>query len=121
MVVILVLQPGERGDSLGAILLYLFVLTIEAILFVPFSLAVTAELVQRQVLARRFMWSKALTRFLLGLSIAAGPVYRPLLWLHPLGRAHGAEKEVLFYSISAIFAFLALKIRRPGASVVSTA
>ena len=70
-----------------------------------------AELIQRKVLVRRFMWSKALLRSLMVWPIVAGPAYvavfvgsgRPVHWV---------EIEILFYSLSAASAFIALRITK---------
>jgi hypothetical protein len=111
---ILPFVPKDDDAPGGGIVLILLVV-FEASLLIPLSLAVTAEMIQRKIQARRFQWSKALSRYLLALPVAIGPVYATI-WVAPLMESyrptHYLLKEAFFYCVSGIFAFFALRIRR---------
>jgi hypothetical protein len=73
-----VVVPFARDDSPGLGFLWFLVFIAVATLLIPLSLGVTAELIQRRVLARRFEWPKAVLRSLAALPVAVGPVYAAL-------------------------------------------
>jgi len=92
---------------------WLYVFLLEATLLVPVSLALTAEVVERNVQARRFSWPKACRRLLVALPIAVGPLYTALfenLTVKNQRIAHRFQVGVLLYCVSAAFAYLALRI-----------
>lgn len=94
-------------------LFWLFAFLAEVSLLVPLSLALTAELVERNVQARRFSWPKARKRFLVALPIAIGPLYTAqfvILTAENRRIAHWFQVEVLLNCVSAAFAYLALRI-----------
>ena len=64
---------GDDSPALG--ILWSLVFCAEAGLLIPVSLAITAELIDRQVHFRRFQWSKVFFRFLLALPICVGLLY----------------------------------------------
>jgi hypothetical protein len=109
-------------DAPGNGLLWFLVIVGEASLLVPFSLGVTAELIQRKIQRRPFRWSKALLRFACALPIAIGPAYavlfvmpyidsrRPVFW---------EGKEIVAYGVSAASAYFALRIARDNSGAVA--
>jgi len=108
--------PWARiDDSPGLGILWILVFILEASLLIPLSLGLTAELVERKVHARRFKWSKALSRSLLALPMVVGPVYS-VVWVHFYVESrrptHWFWKEIFFYCLSAFFAYFALRIHR---------
>jgi hypothetical protein len=106
---------AHPDDDLGIGFLWILIFASVASLCLPLCLGVTAELIQRKVLVRRFGWSKALLRSLIALPIAVGPVYAAV-FVAPFveGRrpTHWVEKEILFYALSAASAYVALRIRK---------
>lgn len=105
--------PGDDSPALG--LLWFMAATALAALFVPVSLGFTAEIIERKVQRRHFRWLKALVRFLLVLPALVGPLYSAVyVWgrVESARPKYGVEKEIFLYSVSAIFAFLALRIRK---------
>jgi hypothetical protein len=107
--------PFAGGDSdLGIGFLWILIFAALASLLIPLCLGITAELIQRRISVRRFTWSKALLRFVLALPIAVGPIYAALSvapFIPSRRPTHWAEKEIILYGFSAIFAFFALRIR----------
>ena len=108
----MVLFYGRGDDSPALGILWFLSILFAASLLIPLSLGVTAEIIDRKIHARPFKWLKALWRFLLALPISLAPLYaiwcmfhvessRPAFWI---------EKEVALCCISAIFAYLALRI-----------
>ena len=106
--VLATLPFARPGDDLGIIFLWAIIFAFVTSLCLPLCLGITAELIQRAVLSRRFMWSKALFRSLMALPIAVGPAY-VAVFVRP---AHWVEIEMLFYALSAASAFTALRIRK---------
>jgi hypothetical protein len=105
--------PGDDSPALGMLWILLFV-AISGLL-VPVCLGFTAELVQAKVLVCRFNWGRGLLRVVLALPIGVGPVYA--WWVLLMRReevrpAHWFAKVILLSSLSAVSAFLALRIRR---------
>jgi hypothetical protein len=103
------------GDDLGIGFLWILIFVATASLCLPLCLGITAELIQRNVLSRRFTWSKALLRSLLALPIAVGPVYAAMSvapFVESRRPVHWVEKEILAYALSAAFAYIALRIRK---------
>lgn len=113
---ILATLPFARGDDdLGIGFLWILIFASIASLCLPLCLGVTAELIQRNVLARRFTWSKALLRSLMALPIAVGPAYAALSvapFVESRRPTHWVEKEILLYALSAATAYIALRIRK---------
>jgi hypothetical protein len=58
--------PADENPVIGGFF-WLFALLAEGTLLVPLSLAITAELVEREVQSRCFSWSNALRRFLVAI------------------------------------------------------
>ena len=116
MSTLLFARPGDDSYTEAAFgFLWFLVFSAEAGLIIPLSLAITAELVERRVQVRRFKWSKALSRFLIALPIGVGPVYAAVFvipFVDSRRPAHWAPKEVLFYCLSGVFAYFALRITR---------
>jgi hypothetical protein len=112
---VLSVLPWASDDSPGIGILWVLVFLSEATILILFSLSVTAELIQRKVLARRFRWSKALLRFLLAIPMAVGPLFA-IVWVIPFVEAsrpaHWREKEVILYCVSVAFAYFALRVRK---------
>jgi hypothetical protein len=102
---------ANAGDDLGIGFLWAIIFASVASLCLPLSLGITAELIQRKVLARRFMWSKALLRSLMALPIAVGPAY-VAVFVGSRRPSHWVEIEIPFYGLSAASAFMALRIRK---------
>jgi hypothetical protein len=109
--VLATLPFAQPDGDLGIGFLWVSIFASVASLCLPLCLGITAELIQRKVLARRFMWSKALLRSLMALPIAVGPVY-VAVFLGSRRPAHWVEIEILFYSLSAVSAFIAVRIRK---------
>lgn len=112
--VLATLPFAHADDDLGIGFLWILIFAAVVSLCLPLCLGITAELIQRKVLARRFTWSKALLRSLMALPIAVGPMYaqlsvaffgnrRPTQWV---------EKEILLYALSAASAYIALRLRK---------
>ncbi len=103
-----------NDDSPVLGLLWVIVSVLSASLLIPLCLGITAEFIQRKTLARRFKWSRAFLRSLLALPIMAGPLYAA--WALPHVESsrptHWIEKEVLLCCVSALFAYLSLKIKK---------
>ena len=113
------IAPKDDSPALG--LLWLMLAVVLAGLFVPFGLGVTGEMVERKAQRRRFRWVKALSRSLLALPIVLGPVYTALwvtLWVESNRQSHWVVKQTILYFLSAMFAYLALRIKR--ASLLGT-
>jgi hypothetical protein len=112
--VLATLPFAHPDDDLGIGFLWILIFVATASLCFPLCLGITGELIQRKVLLRRFMWSKALLRSLMALPMAVGPVYAALA-VAPFaeGRrpAHWVEREILAYAFSAAFGYIALRIR----------
>jgi hypothetical protein len=109
--VLATLPFASKEDDLGIGFLWFLIFLPLAGVLTSFSLGVTAELVQRSVSIGRFEWSKAVLRSVLALPIAVGPAYAAIITA-TRRPAHGAEKEVLLYAVSACFGFFALRIRK---------
>lgn len=105
-------RPDEDSPALGMLLILLFVGF--SSLFVPTCLGLVAELVQDRVLARRFSWLRGLLRSLLALPMAIGPVYawRVLALREDARPTHSLANLVLLICVSAVFAYLSLRIKR---------
>jgi MFS family permease len=105
--------PADENPVIGG-LFWLFALLAEGTLLVPLSLAITAELVERKVQSRRFSWSNALRRFLIAIPMAIGPVYAVFTVMRMEDRrpAHWFQMGILVNCVSAVFAYLALRIRK---------
>jgi hypothetical protein len=106
--------PADENPVIGG-LFWLFALLVEGTLLVPLNVAITAELVERKVQERRFSWSKAGGRFLVAIPIAIGPVY--IAWFVVITAehrrpAHWLQMAILASCVSAVFAYLALRIRK---------
>jgi hypothetical protein len=104
---------AHPDDDLGIGILWILILASVTSLCLPLCLGITAELIQRKVLARSFMWSKALLRSLAAFPIAVGPVYAVsvaglVISARP---THWVEKEILLFGLSAASAYIALRIR----------
>ena len=115
-------RPDDTTSNNAALgMLWFLLVLLQASLFVPLSLGVTAELVERKVQVRRFHWPKALWRSLIALPILVGPVYyfyfvdgytssaRPERW---------GEKTAFLCCVSAAFAYRALRITKPPNSAL---
>lgn len=114
--------PDDDSPALGMLWILLFVGV--SSLLLPICLGLTAELVEDRVLACRFNWLKGLLRVLLALPIGVGPVYA--WWVLLMRRedarpAHWLSKVVLLACVSAVFAYLALRIRRQLAKTLTAA
>jgi hypothetical protein len=118
---LIVLSFAKAGDDSPVYgLVWIFLCAPVAGLLIPTCLAITAELIQRKSSsAHTFRWSKALCRVLMALPMMCGPLYgfyvlffgangRPRYWI---------EKEVLLLCLSAVFAYLALRIRKQSVQV----
>jgi hypothetical protein len=105
-------RPNEDSPALGILLILLFVGF--SSLFVPTSLGLAAELVQDKVLARRFSWLRGLARVLFALPMSVGPAYTWWILVHreDARPAHWLANLVLLLCVSAVFAFLSLRIKR---------
>lgn len=105
-------RPDEDSPGLGLLLILLFVGV--SSLFVPMCLGLAAELVQDKVLERRFNWVKGLLRVLVALPMSIGPAYAfSVLTLREDSRpAHWLAKLTLLGCVSAVFTYLALRIKR---------
>jgi hypothetical protein len=109
---VLAALPFTRpNDDLGIGFLWATTFASVTSLCLPLCLGITAELIQRKVLARRFLWSKALLRSLMALPIVVGPAY-VAVFVGSRRPAHWVEIEILFYSLSAASALVALRIRK---------
>jgi hypothetical protein len=98
------------NDDLGIGFLWVSILAIVASVLLPLCLGITAELIERKVMARLFTWSRALLRSLVALPIGFGPLYflvfvgnRPTHWF---------ENQILIFGLSVVSACFALRIRR---------
>jgi hypothetical protein len=92
-------------------------------LLVPVGLGFAAELVQGKVLGCRFNWVRGLQRVLLALPMGVGPVYGWWVLIHreDARSAHSFAELVLLSCVSAMFAYLALRVRRQLAKPSTTA
>jgi hypothetical protein len=102
---------ANSGDELGIGFLLAIIFASVARLCLPLSLGITAELIQRKVLARLFMWTQALLRSLMALPIAVGLAY-VTVFVGSRRPSHRVEIEIPFYALSAASAFMALRIRK---------
>lgn len=105
--------PNDDSPALG-IMMFILVVGIFG-LFLPLFLGLSGELLEAKVLARRFNFLRCLRRVLLAFPIGAGPFYAwwVLLALRQDARpVHWLAKLVLLLFISAVFGYLALRIRR---------
>jgi len=110
--------PVDENPVVGG-LFWLFAFLAEVSLLVPLGLAISAELIDREVQARHFSWPKAQRRFLVALPMAIGPVYAILFVFMRAEESrptHWLEKVVLLNCMSAVFAFLSLRISKPSDS-----
>jgi hypothetical protein len=117
-VTILPFMAADETPVVGG-LFWLFAFLAEVSLLVPLSLAITAELVEREVQARHFSWPKARKRFLVAIPIAIGPLYAALFVVMRVEESrptHWFEIVVLLNCASAVFAYLALRISQPSDS-----
>ncbi len=108
-----VISPHDDSPAMG--LLGFILSSLLAALLVPLSLGVTAEIVERRAQRRRFCWLGAFVRSLLAIPIMLGPLYGywEVLSLRPDARdPFWAVKVTLLNCISAVFAVVALRIRR---------
>jgi hypothetical protein len=108
--------PWDDPGTPAVGMLWGLVLWAEACLIIPVSLAITAELLDRQVHARKFRWSKALVRILLALPIGLAPFYANwgvAIYVANRRPPHWVLKEAALYIISALFACFALRIKTP--------
>jgi MFS family permease len=105
--------PADENPVIGG-LFWLYALLAEGTLLVPLSLAITAELVEYKVQARRYSWPKACRRFLVAIPMAIGPVYAVFVVMTVEDRrpAHWFQMGVLVNCVSEVFAYLALRIRK---------
>ena len=105
-------RPDEDSPGLGLLLIFLFVGV--SSLFVPMCLGLAAEPVQDKVLVRRFNWVEGLFRVLLALPMSIGPAYGFWVLTHREDSrpAHWLAKLILFGCVSAVFTYLALRIKR---------
>ncbi len=105
-------RPEEDSPGLGFLLVFLFVGV--SSLFVPMCLGLAAELVQDKVLARRFNWAEGLFRVLLALPMSIGPAYAFWVLIHREDSrpAHWPATLILLGCVSAVFTYLALRIKR---------
>ncbi len=105
-------RPDEDSPGLGILLILLFVGI--SSLFVPVCLGMAAELVQDKVLARRFNWVKGVLRVLLALPMSIGPAYAFWVLIHREDSrpAHWLVTLILLGCLSAVFTYLALRIKR---------
>ena len=113
--VLATLPFAHADDDLGIGFLWILIFAAVASLCLPLCLGITAELIQRKVLARRFTWSKALLRSLMALPVAVGPLYAQLSVAFFVGNrrpTHWVEMEILLYALSAVSAYIALRIRK---------
>lgn len=106
---------GSDDDSPALGILWILLFVGVSGLLLPLCLGLTAELVQGKILARRFSWLRGLLRVLLALPVGVGPVYA--WWVLLMRRedarpAHWLANLVLLLCVSAVFAYLALRIRR---------
>jgi hypothetical protein len=104
--------PDENSFLLG--LWWSFLSVGVSSLLVPICLGFTAELVQDKVLGCRFNWVRGLQRVLLALPMGVGPVYAWWVLIHreDARSAHWLAELVLLGCVSAVFAYLALRVRR---------
>lgn len=109
--VLATLPFAQPDDDLGIGFLWASIFAVVASLLLPLCLGITAEFIQRKLLARRFTWSKALLRSLMVLPIAVGPAY-VAVFVGSRRPAHWVEIEILFYSLSAALACIALRIQK---------
>ena len=112
----LITLPFGQADSPKALgLLWIIVFLPVTGLLIPLCLGVSAELIERKVAVRRFEWPKALLRSLLALPIAVGPAYA-FVCVFPYVESHRPTnwvgKEIFLYSLSCVFAYFALRIKR---------
>jgi hypothetical protein len=111
-VTILPFVASDEAPVIGG-LFWLYALLLEVCLLVPLSLALTAEIVERNSQARRFSWPKACRRCLVALPIAIGPLYTVLFVVFTVKNrrtAHWLQIGVLLNCVSAAFVYLALRI-----------
>jgi hypothetical protein len=101
----------QPDDDLGIAFLLGSLFAGLASLLLPLCLGITAELIQRKLLARRFSWPMALLRSLMASPIAVGPAY-VAVFVGSRRPAHWVEIEILFYSLSAALACIALRIQK---------
>jgi len=96
---------------------WLFTFLAEVSLLVPLSLAISAELIEREVQGRHFSWPKVRKRFLIALPIAIGPLYAVLFVIIRVEESrptHWFGLAVLLNCASAAFAYIALRISKPS-------
>lgn len=114
--VTVLLLTGTGDDSLAAGLAWFFVFLGVGSFLVPLSLGTTAELVQCRILVQSFSCPKAFLRSLVALPIVAGPLYAVVLvfpFVENRRPAHWVGKLISSCILSGVFAFLALRIRKP--------
>lgn len=104
--------PDENSFLLGMWWSFLFAGV--SSLLIPICLGFAAELVQDKVLGCRFNWMRGLQRVLLALPIGVGPVFAFWVLIHreDARPAHWLAEMVLLGGVSAVFACLALHVRR---------
>jgi hypothetical protein len=115
----LIILPFARDDSPGLGFLWFFVFVGLATLLFPLSLGATAELIERKLLSRRFEWRKAVIRSAASLPIAIGPVYAAtsvIPYAENYRPTHWVVKEVFFFCLSGVFAYFALRVKKPTPS-----
>lgn len=113
--VLLRVVVAAKDDSPAVGLVWFMLAVPLAGLLVPLTLGVTAEMIERKAWRRSFRWSRALFRCGLALPIVFGPIYT-WLWVTPY--LNSGRKplwllvSVALYSVSAGFAYFALRINR---------
>jgi hypothetical protein len=113
--VLATLPFAHPDDDLGIGFLWVLIFALVAALSVPLCLGITAELIQRKIMARPFSGSKAFLRALMALPITVGPVYAVVSvapFVESRRPTHWVEKEILLYGLSAVSACIALRIRK---------
>jgi hypothetical protein len=99
---------GSPGDGI----LFMFLLVVEAMILIPFSFALTAELVERKVQGRRFGWSKVAGRCLVLIAAAVCLFYALWIWGSPDSPQDWYLFEVPLIAVLATFTFFGLRISR---------
>jgi MFS family permease len=107
---------GSYDDSPALGILWILLLVVMFGLFLPLCLGLTAELLQGRNIARRFSWLRGMLRAVVALPISVGPVYA--WWVLLMRRedarpSHWLVNLVLLLAVSALSAFLALRVSRP--------
>ncbi len=104
-------NPASGPDATDGITGF-FYSAVFACLLVPITLGVTAEIIERTAQGRRFNWHKALFRSLLAVPIWCAPFHFLDFLVGSSPRLHWVTNQAALNCVSAIFAFLALRIKR---------